>query len=100
MLARRQTALMALAGCFLAIYGMVVWLVATGTILRSPLVGTGATIDMTLAAAFATWWLGSRRGHLPKRAPLFVTAVGLLAARLILPDGARDAALVLRVAWG
>jgi membrane protein YdbS with pleckstrin-like domain len=88
-----------LAGCFVAVYGMVVWLVATGLILRSPAMGAGATIDLTVTLAAATWWLGSRRGHLPRGAPAVVIGLGLLAARLLLPDGARATATVLRFGW-
>src|SRR5262245_50086406 len=88
-----------LAGSFVAVYGMVVWLVATGLILRSPAIAAGATIDLTFTLAAATWWLGSRRGHLPRSAPAVVIALGLLAARLLLPDGARATATVLRFGW-
>jgi hypothetical protein len=100
MLAQRRTALLMLAGCFAAVYGMVAWLVATRTILRAPAIGVGATIDLTITLAGATWWLGSRRGHLPRRAPAVVIAIGLLATRLLLPEGARAAGTILRIGWG
>lgn len=100
MLERRQTALLMLAGCFAAVYSTVAWLVATRTVLRASVFGVGATIDLTVTLAAATWWLASRRGHLPRRAPAVVIAIGLLATRLLFPEGARATGTVLRIGWG
>jgi hypothetical protein len=95
-----RRALLPLAGALAAIYAAVGWLVLGGVIARAPAaLGAGATFDLTLTAALATWWLGSHKGHLPRRAPLVVLAVGLIAARLLLPANARDGWVVLRGAW-
>lgn len=45
----------------------------------------GLALDLTVTAAAATWWLGVKRGGLPRRAPLVVLGAGALTARLALP---------------
>lgn len=97
MLERRAPALTLLAGCFVAVYCVVAWLVVSGLARRAAGVGAAATIDLTFTLAAATFWLAARRGHLPRRAPAVVFALGLLAARLLLPDGARGLATLLRL---
>ncbi len=97
----RRTAYLALGGGLAALYCLVFWMVANGLVARAPgPMGAAATVDLTVTAALATWWLGVRRGALPRRAPFVVLALGFLAARLILPADAREGLVVLRVAWG
>jgi hypothetical protein len=82
------------------IYAVVGWLVWSGFVLRAPAaLGAASTVDLTITAAVMTWWLGSRRGALPRRAPWVVLALGLVAARLLLPAEARGSLSVLRGAW-
>lgn len=57
----------------------------------SPGFAIGISIDLTLTATAATWWLGVRRAGLPRRAPLAVFAVGALTARLLLSTRLPDA---------
>ena len=53
----------------------------------------GLAVDLTVTATAATWWLGTRRGLLPRRAPLVVLAAGGLTSRLVLARNASRAAL-------
>jgi hypothetical protein len=82
------------------LYSMMFLLVASGLVARAPgLMGAGIAFDLTVSAAFATWWLGARRGRLHRRAPFVVLALGFIAARLLLPADARAGMMAMRLGW-
>ena len=96
MLTAARLPALALGALLAAIYAL-----ALGCALRGvPSAGfaVGLAFDLTVTAAAATWWLGVRRGLLPRRAPLVVLAAGGLTARLVLAADASRAALAAGIA--
>src|SRR5678816_2960760 len=78
-----------------AIYVVVFSIVRSQLLVRAPgLVGAAATFDLTVTAALATWLIGLQR-----RTAFLVAAMGFVAARLLLPENAREGLLAMRLGW-
>lgn len=82
MVTSARVRLLPLGALLAAIYALALACAIRG--MPSPGFAIGLGLDLTLTATAATWWLGVRRGGLPRRAPLVVFAVGALTARLLL----------------
>lgn len=79
-----SSSLLLLAASLITVYG--VCALMTSSLLRVPsreLVATAVSFDLTITASALTWWLGVRRGALPRWAPWAVLSLGLsLSTRL------------------
>jgi len=85
MVTSARVRLLELGALLAAIYALALACAIRG--MPSPGIALGLSLDLTLTATAATWWLGVRRGGLPRRAPFVVLAVGALTARLLLSTG-------------
>jgi hypothetical protein len=82
--AARAKALRLLGGTLLGLYAACAVLAWSLPRLSSPdAVAVAISIDLTVTAAALVWWLGTRRGVLTRRAPLWVASLGVtLASRM------------------
>jgi hypothetical protein len=84
-----------LGAALVAIYALALTCVIRG--MPSPGVAVGLTLDLTVTATTATWWLGVTCGWLSRRALFVVFGVGALTARLVLSIEASRLALGIGV---
>lgn len=87
--------LLACAAALAAVYVVVFAIVGSAVFARAPgVISAAATFDLTVTATLAMWWLGVRRGGLPKWLAVVTLSWGVAMARAHVPHAPLQALLI------
>lgn len=92
----RRASLLAIAAALAVVYTALYAIVGSAMFARAPSqLAIAVTFDLTVTATLIVWWLGVRRGVLPRLAAMLTFALGAFIARRWVPEAPLTALLVV-----